>query len=469
MYDAIIIGAGIGGLVCGCYLAKGGLKVLIIEQHNKPGGCCASFKRGNFIFDAAPHCFGSYREGGLMRKILQGIDINKRLQVMRPNPSDTIVAPKHRVSFWNDLEKTIEDFQTSFPEEASSIRKFFLILLDTDPNSFSRLRNCTFSELMDQYFINEELKALLSIPLLIIAGLPTSMISAFVGAKLYSEFLFDGGYVPTGGMQSLPNALASRFKEFGGELIFSRLVKRIGLQNMIVKGVTLDNGDFIESKYVISNCDARQTFFNLIGSKYIDREFEIQLENMVPSNSHFILYLGVDNRFNTSNNLGTVYFHFDHYDMAKAYQAIQNGHVAGDNGYAVRVSFDKSVVCAELSTSYKNIEFWKQNKGEFLDALIAKIEKDSLPNLSSHIIYKDGATPHTIRRYTLNHRGASFGWASTPSQVILPGFRKPSFIQNLYLAGHWTTLGVGISGVAYIGYDTANMIMKRALRNRTTH
>lgn len=37
-YDAIIIGAGIGGLVCGCYLAKAGMKVLIVEQHDKPRG-----------------------------------------------------------------------------------------------------------------------------------------------------------------------------------------------------------------------------------------------------------------------------------------------------------------------------------------------------------------------------------------------------------------------------------------------
>lgn len=38
IYDAVIIGAGISGLVCGCYLAKAGMKVLIAEQHFKPGG-----------------------------------------------------------------------------------------------------------------------------------------------------------------------------------------------------------------------------------------------------------------------------------------------------------------------------------------------------------------------------------------------------------------------------------------------
>lgn len=53
MCDVVIISAGIGGFVCGCYLAKAGMKVLICEQHYKPGGYCTSFKRGRFTFDAA--------------------------------------------------------------------------------------------------------------------------------------------------------------------------------------------------------------------------------------------------------------------------------------------------------------------------------------------------------------------------------------------------------------------------------
>ena len=57
-YDVIIIGAGISGLVCGCYLAKAGMKVLIVEQHDKPGGYCTSFKRQGFTFDAAAHTLG---------------------------------------------------------------------------------------------------------------------------------------------------------------------------------------------------------------------------------------------------------------------------------------------------------------------------------------------------------------------------------------------------------------------------
>jgi len=42
-YDAVIIGAGISGLVCGCYLAKAGMNVLIVERNAQPGGYCISF------------------------------------------------------------------------------------------------------------------------------------------------------------------------------------------------------------------------------------------------------------------------------------------------------------------------------------------------------------------------------------------------------------------------------------------
>src|SRR3990172_12590243 len=93
VYDAIIIGAGISGLVCGCYLAKAGMKVLVVEQHDKPGGYCTSFRRHGFIFDAAAHSFGSYREGGNFRQIVADLGLDKLIKIARFNPSDLIIAP----------------------------------------------------------------------------------------------------------------------------------------------------------------------------------------------------------------------------------------------------------------------------------------------------------------------------------------------------------------------------------------
>ena len=48
-YDIIIIGAGLGGLIAGAKLAKSDKKVLVLEQHFKPGGCATIFKRKDFI------------------------------------------------------------------------------------------------------------------------------------------------------------------------------------------------------------------------------------------------------------------------------------------------------------------------------------------------------------------------------------------------------------------------------------
>lgn len=188
-YDAIIIGAGISGLVCGCYLAKAGMKVLIVEQHYKPGGYCTSFKRQGFTFDAAPYCFGSYRKDGSTRKIFADLGIDKKLNIIRSDPSDIIITPDYKVSFWNDLDKTIEEFQTIFPEENNNIKKFFYFLLKPDLNSFFRIRNWTFQKLLYHYFINEKLKTILAAPLMGIGGLPPSLMSALMQLNFFLNLL----------------------------------------------------------------------------------------------------------------------------------------------------------------------------------------------------------------------------------------------------------------------------------------
>ena len=54
-YDAIIIGAGNGGLTAALTVANAGRKVLLLEKHNVPGGCATSFIRGRFEFEVALH------------------------------------------------------------------------------------------------------------------------------------------------------------------------------------------------------------------------------------------------------------------------------------------------------------------------------------------------------------------------------------------------------------------------------
>ena len=55
MFDAVIIGSGIGGLTCGAFLTRAGMRVCVLEQHSKIGGYAHSFKRKKFTFESGIH------------------------------------------------------------------------------------------------------------------------------------------------------------------------------------------------------------------------------------------------------------------------------------------------------------------------------------------------------------------------------------------------------------------------------
>ena len=74
-YDVIIIGAGIGGLVCGCYLAKYGTKVLIVEKNAHPGGYCTAFQVKGYQFDAFVHSLGNISPGSQLYNLLTDLGI----------------------------------------------------------------------------------------------------------------------------------------------------------------------------------------------------------------------------------------------------------------------------------------------------------------------------------------------------------------------------------------------------------
>ncbi len=458
-YDAIIIGAGIGGLVCGCYLAKAGMKVLICEQHFKPGGYCTSFKRNGFTFDAAAHSFGSCREGGNMSTILKELDLDKRIRIKRYDPRDIIITPDYQITFWNNLDDTVQELQKAFPHEMK-ISDFINFMSSPKPVDMASMRKNTFKDLLDKYFSDDKLKAVLSIALLGNGGLPPSLISAFIGSKIFTEFLIDGGYYTEGGMQTLPNTLAERFEELGGELRLSCLIRKIKDREKKVAGVITEEGNFIASKYVISNCDAMQTFFKLLGRRLVPTEILDKLNNMIPSLSMFVIYLGLNKYIDILPNGCTIWF-LPHYDIEAMYFLAKKRDASNLGEFLLHVSPDGKSLVAMANASFRDKRFWLKNKDKLLETFISVIEKYVMHDLSKSIIYKDAATPHTLHRYTLNYKGAAYGWESILSQFADPDLKKPSFLQNFYLTGHWTTQGLGVAGVAYTGYSTANSIIRK--------
>ena len=126
-YDVIIVGAGIGGLVCGCYLAKAGMKVLIVEQQNKAGGYCSSFVSNGFFFDAAVHSLRGIKSENQLGIILDDLNIRKNIKFKRINPSDTVIFNNIRINIYNEIEETKESFRKAYPKQCKEINSFLKV------------------------------------------------------------------------------------------------------------------------------------------------------------------------------------------------------------------------------------------------------------------------------------------------------------------------------------------------------
>ena len=82
-YDVIVIGAGLGGLTAGAKLAKEGKKVLVIEQHDRPGGCATTFKRKDFTLEVGLHEMDGLDRTDLKMKIFRDLEVFDHVEFVR--------------------------------------------------------------------------------------------------------------------------------------------------------------------------------------------------------------------------------------------------------------------------------------------------------------------------------------------------------------------------------------------------
>src|SRR5689334_288109 len=84
--DAIAIGSGPGGLTAALALARAGEKVLVLEQHDTPGGWCHSFELGGYQFSPGVHYLGELGPEGRARAVYEGLGVGRHLTFLELNP-----------------------------------------------------------------------------------------------------------------------------------------------------------------------------------------------------------------------------------------------------------------------------------------------------------------------------------------------------------------------------------------------
>ncbi len=466
-YDVIIIGAGIGGLVAGCYLAKAGLKTLIIEQHNIPGGYCSSFNRQGYRFDVGIHYLGGIKKG-ILGKIIHELELKQYLTINQFDPTDKFIFPDHTFYIRANPYDTIAEFKKIFRSERINIDNFFKFLINKDFISiYSKLKKLTFKNMLDDSFKDERIKAALS-GLLSNIGSPPDKVSAVTVASFFREFILDPGYYPQGGMQALPNALVSKFREFGGNLFLKKQVVKILTKNNKIKGVILDDRSKLESKFIVSNADATLTFKVLLDDKKTKES--IAVDKLKTSSSVVALYLGINSNERIIRESCNIWF-FDSYNIIKYFSSLEKiikqrdvpfGMICFPSKHDSTVSPDKNTIQFFINAPFISEKFWQDNKKKMVDKMLNKIEH-YVPILTNMEIVeqKIGATPLTFKRYTSNKNGAIYGWESNPRQLRHWKITQNTSITGLFLAGHWCSSGIGeggIPGVASLGRNAARLI-----------
>ncbi len=456
-YDVIIIGAGIGGLVSGAFLAKSGKKTLVVEQHNIPGGYCTSFKRKGYVFDSAVHHIGGCSKHSIVGRCMKELGIE--LEFFGLDPMDSLVFPSFSIDIPADIDSYKSSLQQRYPAEKENISRFFdeLIklyraIINESENSptLERHREHTYGAMLDSFFDDPELKTVLAGQWGYL-GSPAREISSIGMCQMLVNYLRDGAFYPKGGTQNFANAFARSLRDSGGDLLLSSRVEEIFLKDNRVTGVRLDSGKEISAEYVVSNIDARQTFFDLIKEE-VDRTYLDRMRGMKVSPSYFLLYLGLDPELDLSDfRRGFYHSPNDQWKYISAPTKVDKS-LAPKGGQEI-------TVVATIEEKYDDIEDWKDLKDRHTKGTIRYLE-DFVPNLSKHIEVIEAATPRTLERYTLNSKGAAYGWAVTLEQSGpgRPGNKTP--VDNLYLAGHWTNPGPGVCAVVSSGWRVANMILR---------
>jgi len=499
-YPTVVIGAGLGGLCCAAYLAKQGIPVTVIEQHNIPGGYATSFDRagGKFTFEVSLH--GTSVNNNATARILKDVGVLDRLQLVELSEVYRLKTPDIDISVpQRNPEAYIRLLAEHFPAEKEGIRcfvqemvgiaeeadrlhkkkgKFFKPIFPIQYRKMWKARNNTLADLMNDYVKDPALQNILA-SLWGYYGLPPSKLSGFYYAVATGGYLKNGSYYVKERSLDLSYALADVIEGSGGKILYETLVQKILVKDGTVKGVVTSGGKVLPARAAVSNASALTTFNKMLPREAVPADYLKKLNGYRPSLSTFIVWLGLNHELR--GKIKGYTFHVgsgrgpesDYQSCLKGaieegsfgvaiYDNVFEGYSAPGtstlmliflSGYEPWRKFEADYRAGRKDAYYKEKERWTE-------ILINRAEKKVVPGLSSMIEVKEAATPLTNWRYTSNTEGAIYGFEQSMGNSFMRRIDNRSPIKGLYLASAWGNPGGGYAGVLRAGEMTFQKMME---------
>ena len=303
-FDALIVGGGHNGLVCAAYLARGGLRPLVLERRPLFGGACVTEEiagaPGYRVSTGAAQC-GNFRP-----EIIRDLDLTRfGFELLLPDPLSVFLFPDGRyLALWQDTARTLEEIRRFSERDARAFTRFYadclafvdlvepLLYADAVPSLdevqehfrragqadlFDHFMMGSICDLLEDRFESQAVQAVVGF---------TSTFGTNAGprspgtAYVMAHHLFGGtagvkgrtGYVRRG-MGGLAEALAAAAISHGADLRTDAEVARIIITDNAVHGVELVSGERIAAPVVVSNADPQRTFLGLVGRDHLTPSF----------------------------------------------------------------------------------------------------------------------------------------------------------------------------------------------------
>jgi len=483
----IIVGAGPGGLCAGMLLTNRGFKVSIYDKHPEVGGRNRALKMDGFTFDTGPTFL-------LMKGVLDemfelcGRRSEDYLDFMPLNPMYDLIFEDQSLSVFSDRERMRAELARVF-EGAEGYDRF----MDNERRRFNRLYPCItrdYSSILS-FFSLDLIRALpwLAFPKSIIKNLG----QYFNQEKMRLAFCFQSKYLGMspwdcpalftmlpyleheygiyhvkGGLNRIAAAMAKVIEESGGDIHLNTEIESLVIDQGIVKGIKLPNGEEVFADEVIINADFAHAMTHLVAPGNLRKYERTQLDKREYSCSTFMMYLGLNQVYDLPHH--TIVFAKDYHTNIK--NIFNNKSLSEDFSFYVQNATvsDPSLAPVGKSALYVLVPMPNNDSGidwqshcqnvreQVLDSLGTRL---GLSDLREHIECEKIITPQTWETDENVYKGATFSLSHKFGQMLYwrPHNRFEE-LQNCYLVGGGTHPGSGLPTIYESARISSNLICK---------
>jgi beta-carotene ketolase (CrtO type) len=499
IYDAIVIGAGHNGLTCACYLAKAGLKVLVLEQYSSPGGMTISEEIAGSGFLSDIHA-----SGYLVAKLTpapEELELAQHgLELITPDPNWAQIFPSGRcLTVGRNLEATIASLAQFSREDAETWRDLYQRYREAKPaittamstpplplaaeferpdaSDSYRFQMQSARSWVNQSFKSSQAKTFFASCALHAALSPDDALGGAF-AWLFASSVQDVGVsIVRGGMHKVSLGLAAVLKLNGGEIRTDAKVDKILVENGRAKAVRLLGGETIAvGEIVASNVDPRHLVLDLLGEQHVQPTIAKRIRQYEWGDSFFGIYAALKHPIRyaagpQADQVGYVQAAGELIDdLSQMFTQCRAGLLpttpmvgiinesvidpsrapAGRALMKFIVHFVPYRVCGDAGGRIRGAD-WDEIKEDYADYIVDLLTERFLPGLRDAIIARVVQSPFDLeRRIPSAVHGTHQHGAFLPYQIgamrPIPEFgHYRSSVANLYLCGAGSHPGSGVT------------------------